>query len=154
MEFDAFMRSLSGRCQAANVPAVSPETGDFLAALARRHGSRRILEIGTAHGYSTLRLADAMGEEGRVITLEFSAPSYEAACGYFAESGIGHRIEPIFGNALAIIADLPLDELFDAAFVDGEKKRTVEFLSAVWPLVRPGGWIAVDDAIKFRWKME
>lgn len=43
---------------------------------------------------------------------------------------------------------------FDAAFVDGEKRSTVPFLRAVWPLVRPGGWIVVDDAIKFRWKME
>lgn len=60
MDFAEFMRELSRACLAANVPAVSPETGAYLADLARRHGTRHILEIGTAHGYSTLCLAHAM----------------------------------------------------------------------------------------------
>lgn len=153
MNFEAYMRELSRACRELDVPAVSPETGDYLAGLAVSHGSREILEIGTAHGYSTLRLAHAVGEGGRIFTIEFSTPSYERALANIAGSGLGHRIEAVFGEALGIIATFPADTVFDAVFVDGEKRRTVDCLRAVWPLVRPGGWVAVDDAVKFRWKM-
>lgn len=59
MEFEDFMASLYRQCRERDVPAVSPETGEFIAGLVRSHGSRDILEIGTAHGYSTLCLAHA-----------------------------------------------------------------------------------------------
>ncbi|HRI35873.1 MAG TPA: class I SAM-dependent methyltransferase [bacterium] len=148
------MTDVLDACRSSDVPAISCETGDFLAGLVRGHGSRDTLEIGTAHGYSTLRLAHAIGENGRILTIEFSRPSYEAAREYFARSGLSGRIEAVFADALVHLQAMPTNRTFDSVFVDGEKRRTVEFLDAVWPRIRPGGWIAVDDAIKFRWKMD
>ncbi len=82
----AFLGLLKSRNLSASVPSISLETGEFLAGLVRKHSTMSLLELGTAHGYSTITFAAVMSEVGakaedspRIVTVDFSKPSYDAA---------------------------------------------------------------------------
>jgi len=128
---------------AAGLPAiaVSPPQGKLLHLLARVHGARRILEVGTLGGYSTIWLARALGEDGRVVTLELD-PGYAATARANVErAGLAGLIEIRVGDAheslAALIAEAP--EPFDMVFIDADKQSTPEYFTAALELSRPGG---------------
>jgi len=114
---------------AADLPAisVSASQGAMLQLLVLAQGSRRILEVGTLGGYSTLWLARALPPEGRVVTLELESHHAEVARRNFARAGIAAGIEVLVGPALDTLARLRAQrvEPFDFVFIDADKRKAV-----------------------------
>jgi predicted O-methyltransferase YrrM len=133
---------------AARLPAidVSPLQGKLLHILARTAGARRILEIGTLGGYSTIWLARALPEDGRLVTLEAEARHAEVARANLARAGLADRVEVLTGRALD---SLPaLQGPFDFIFVDADKRGNPDYLAWALRLSRPGSVIAFDNVIR------
>ena len=119
--------------------------GHFLKMLVRLTGARRILEIGMFTGYSALMMAEALPDDGRLITCDVNPRAEEVARRYFAESLHGQKIEIRIGPALETIATLagPLDMVF----IDADKTNYLNYYEACLPLLRPGGLIAADNVL-------
>ncbi len=154
-----FLSDLKARNLASNVPSVSESTARFLFESVRKSGATRILELGTAHGYSTVWLALAAtenaaegGEAPSVTTVDFSKPSFEAAVANVREAGFSNAVEHVFADALEYLPMIS-DRRFGFVFLDAEKRSTARLFDLAWPLLEPGGIMVVDDVVKFRAKM-
>ena len=126
---------------------ITPDTGRFLYQLVRFGNARRILEVGTSNGYSTLWLAAAADDiDGRVISLDIEADKQTAARAQLAAAGLDHCVTLFRVDASAWIAAAP-DDAFDLLFLDADRSR----YAGDWPhlqrLLRRGGLIVVDNAI-------
>ena len=117
----------------------------FLKLLARLVGARRILEIGTFGGYSALSMAEALPEEGTLVTCEMDPIAIAFARKYFSESPLGKKITLLEGPALEAIKTLTGP--FDMAFIDADKENYSNYYEAILPLIRQGGLIAVDNVL-------
>ncbi|HEY4896325.1 MAG TPA: O-methyltransferase [Solirubrobacteraceae bacterium] len=141
------------RCsESAGLPriAVSPPQGKMLHLLARIHGARRILEVGTLGGYSTIWLARALPAGGHLVTLELD-PGYAAvARENIARAGLEELIDLRVAPALDSLAALAGEggEPFDLTFIDADKKTTPEYFEAAIGLSRPGAVIVVDNVVR------
>jgi len=133
---------------AAGLPPmqVSPSQGKLLMLLARLHGARRILEIGTLGGYSTIWLARALPEGGRVVTLEADPRYAEVARANVARAGLSDVVEVRVGPALATLAGL--DGPFDFVFIDADKANNPPYLEWSLKLSRPGSVIVADNVVR------
>jgi predicted O-methyltransferase YrrM len=126
--------------------AVSPQQGKFLSLLAGALQARRILEIGTLGGFSTIWLARGAGPEGRVTTLEYEPKHAEVARGNLQNAGVGDRVEVLVGAALDTLPTLTGP--FDLVFIDADKENYVGYLDWAVKLTRPGSVIVVDNVIR------
>ncbi len=145
---DAALDAALAANAAARLPAidVSPLQGKLLHILARIAGARRILEIGTLGGYSTIWLARALPEDGRLVTLEAEARHAEVARANIARAGLADRVEVLTGRALD---GLPaLQGPFDFIFVDADKRGNPDYLAWALRLSRPGTVIVFDNVIR------
>ncbi len=125
---------------------VSPLQGKLLHLLAKMHGARRILEIGTMGGYSTIWLARALPEDGRLVTLEINEEYAQVARANIAAAGLADRVEIRVGPALET---LPLLEgPFDLTFIDADKPNNPAYLEWTLRLSRPGSVIIGDNVIR------
>ena len=149
---DAMLDGAVARSRAAEMPEIqiSAGQGKLLYLLAKLIGARRILELGTLAGYSTIWLARALPPGGRVVTMEFSAAHAEVARQNFAAAGLVDRIEVIVGAALESLPGLVArrEPLFDMVFIDADKNNYPAYLDLVVPLTRPGGLILADNVIR------
>ncbi len=134
---------------AAGLPqiAVSAQQGKFLSLLAGAIGARRILEVGTLGGFSTIWLARGAGPEGRVVTLEYEPKHAEVARSNLQRAGVGDRVEVIVGAALDTLPTLTGDP-FDLVFIDADKENNAAYLEWAVRLARPGSIILVDNVIR------
>ncbi|OBG33802.1 O-methyltransferase [Mycobacterium sp. E3198] len=134
---------------AAGLPqiAVSAQQGKFLSLLAGAIGARRILEIGTLGGFSTIWLARGAGPDGRVVTLEYEPKHAEVARSNLQRAGVGDRVEVIVGAALDTLPTLGGDP-FDLVFIDADKENNAAYLEWAVRLARPGSVILVDNVIR------
>jgi len=119
--------------------------GRFLKMLVAISGARRILEIGTFTGYSALAMAEAMPDDGRIITCEISDEHAAVARLHIAESVYAARIEVRVGPALDTIASL--DGAFDMAFIDADKPAYGAYYEAVLPRLSERGFICIDNVL-------
>ncbi|HEV7470523.1 MAG: methyltransferase [Pseudonocardia sp.] len=135
---------------AAGLPPidVSPTQGKFLHLLARVSGARRVLEIGTLGGYSTIWLARGLPEGGRLVTLERSPAHAAVARANLARAGLGGVVEVREGAALDLLPALVDSEPFDLVFVDADKEANTEYLDWAVRLTRPGATIVVDNVVR------
>ena len=117
----------------------------LLKLLARLVGARRILEIGTFGGYSALSMAEALPQEGALVTCEMDPVAIAFAQKYFSQSPHGKKITLLEGPALDSIKTLP--GTFDMAFIDADKVNYCNYYEAILPLIRQGGLIAVDNVL-------
>ncbi len=117
----------------------------LLKLLARLVGARRILEIGTFGGYSALSMAEALPEDGTLVTCEVDPVAIAFARKYFSKSLHGRKITQLEGPALKSIKTL--EGSFDMAFIDADKENYSNYYEAVFPLIRKGGLIAVDNVL-------
>ena len=103
--------------------------GKLLQLLAQSIGARRILEIGTLGGYSTIWLARAVAPSGRVVTLELNSAFAEVARSNLGRAGLGERVEVLVGPALETLPLLAAEasEPFDLIFIDADKESTAEY---------------------------
>jgi predicted O-methyltransferase YrrM len=136
----------------AGLPAinVAPNQGKLLHLFARIRGARRILEIGTLGGYSTIWLARALPPDGRLITLELDPKHAEVARANFARAGISARVELRVGRALDTLPKLAAEGLepFDLIFIDADKASIPDYFTWALKLSRAGTVILVDNVIR------
>ncbi len=137
---------------AAGMPAieVSAQHGKLLFLLATAMHATRVLEIGTLAGYSTINLARAVGDGGRVVTLEYEPKHAEVARVNLARAGVGDRVEVIVGTALDTLPRLAeRGEPFDLIFIDADKENNVNYVEWAITLGRRGSIIVVDNIARF-----
>jgi predicted O-methyltransferase YrrM len=134
---------------AAGLPhiAVSYQQGKFLSLLAGAIQARRILEIGTLGGFSTIWLARGAGPQGRVVTLEYEPKHAEVARANLERAGVGDRVEIKVGAALDTLPTVT-DGPFDLVFIDADKDNYVGYLEWAIRLARPGAIIVADNVIR------
>jgi len=137
---------------AAGLPAidVSPLQGKFLHLIARAIGARRILEIGTLGGYSTIWLAKAVGEAGRVVSLEFQPRYAEVARSNLERAALDDRVEIRVGPALDLLPEIEEEKIgpFDLVFIDADKANQDAYLIWALRLSRPGTLIIGDNVVR------
>jgi caffeoyl-CoA O-methyltransferase len=119
--------------------------GRFLGALVRSTGAKRILELGTFTGYSSISMALALPDDGRLITCDVNAETTEVAQRYATEAGVIDRIEYRTGPALDTIAQL--DGEFDLVFIDADKLNYLNYYEATLPKLAPRGLMILDNTL-------
>jgi predicted O-methyltransferase YrrM len=135
---------------AANLPAISVSAaqGKFLHILAKIGGARRILEIGTLGGYSTIWLARALPAGGRLITLEFDPKHADVARSNLANAGLSGVVDIRVGRAIDALPKLADGNPFDLIFIDADKPSTPDYFDWALKLSRPGSVIVVDNVVR------
>ena len=133
---------------AAGLPPIeiSPQSARLLLLLTRMCGARRVLEIGTLGGYSTICLARAVGAEGSVVTLEYEPRHAEVARKNLQRAGVADRVEIVVGAALDTLPGLTGD--FDLVFIDADKENNCAYVRWAIELGRPGTVIVVDNTVR------
>jgi predicted O-methyltransferase YrrM len=138
--------------EAAGLPAigVAPNQGKMLGFLARMQGARRVLEIGTLGGYSTIWLARALPADGRLITLEVDPKHAGVARRTIDGAGLADVVEVILGPALETLPKLAAEGVgpFDLIFIDADKPSNAEYFTWAVELSRPGTLIIVDNVVR------
>jgi predicted O-methyltransferase YrrM len=148
---DAALIAARESAKAADMPPieVSAQHGALLRLLTTISGARRVLEIGTLAGYSTINLARGVGADGSVVTLEFASTHAEVARANLARAGVGDRVEVIVGAALDSLPTLAdRGEVFDLVFIDADKENNVAYVEWAIRLGRPGTVIVVDNVTR------
>jgi predicted O-methyltransferase YrrM len=137
---------------AAGLPAinVSPTQGKLLHLLARVHGARTILEVGTLGGYSTIWLARALPPGGRLVTLESDPKHADVARTNIERAGLADAVELRLGPALETLPQLAAENRgpFDLTFIDADKPSTPEYFAWALKLSRRGSLIVVDNVVR------
>jgi caffeoyl-CoA O-methyltransferase len=119
--------------------------GQFLARLVRVSGAKKILELGTFTGYSSIAMASALPSDGRIITCDVDPDATAIARRYMDESGFGDRIEIRLGPALETIQTL--EGPFDIVFIDADKPNYKAYYEAVLPLLAENGLVIADNVL-------
>lgn len=145
---DPVLRAALADSDAAGLPAieVSPQAAQLLGLLVRIAGARRVLEIGTLGGYSTICLARAVGPEGSVVTLEYERRHAEVAAVNLARAGVADRVKIVVGTALDTLPTLTGE--FDFVFIDADKENNSAYVQWAIDLGHPGTVIVVDNIIR------
>ena len=130
---------------ARGLPLVDAEVGALLRVLATSIGASRILEIGTAIGYSGIWLAQALPADGMLVTMELDEGRASEARDNFARAGVGSRVSVVVGDAQLKIAKVAGP--FDLIFQDGAKKLYSPLLDRLVGLLRPGGLLITDNVL-------
>ncbi len=129
---------------------ISPEQGAFMQMLAHLTGAMRCIEVGVFTGYSSLAVALALPEDGRIEAFDISEEWTARAREYWAEAGVAHKIDLHIGPAAEGLAQL-LDDgkagQYDFAFIDADKTGYDAYYEACLKLLRPGGLIAIDNVL-------
>ena len=149
---DPILDAVMAANRAAELPAidVAPNQGKLLQLLAQLAGARRILEIGTLGGYSTIWLARALPTDGRLITLEFNPKHAEIARANIECAGLTQTVEIRVGAALDALPKLQNEssEPFDLIFIDADKPNNSEYVRWALKLSRPGSLIIIDNVVR------
>ena len=149
---DPVLDSALRASEAAGLPQinVAPNQGKLLQLLAQMQGARKILEIGTLGGYSTIWLARALPEDGHLITLEAQPAHAAVAKANIARAGLSERVDVRVGSALDTLPGLIQENLapFDLIFIDADKPSTADYLAWALKLSRPGTAIICDNVVR------
>lgn len=149
----AVMREQEELAGREDIPIVHWETGRLLATLVAALGTRRVLEVGTAIGYSTLHMAEALPPGGRIVTLERDPQRIAQAAGFLDRAGVAGRVEIVAGDARETIPDLagslPGDTSpdFDLVFLDATKGEYLAYLDLALPLMTASCLLVVDNCL-------
>ncbi|WP_307806801.1 O-methyltransferase [Streptomyces sp. FH025] len=129
---------------------VSPNQGKLLALLCQMAGAKRVLEFGTLAGYSTVWLARAGGDQGRVTSLELEEHNADIARANLEQAAVADRVDVIVGPAAASARQLVKDgvEPYDFVFIDAYKPSNPEYLKLSLALTRPGSVIVIDNVVR------
>lgn len=143
------LREETGMLEKAGMQ-ISPEQGQFMNLLVGLMGARTALEIGTFTGYSTLCVASALPEDGRLIAIDIDEEWPSFGRRYWAEAGVAHKIEFRAGPASETLSRLIAEGMegdFDFVFIDADKRGLDDYYEKSLRLVRSGGLIAVDNTL-------
>ncbi|MBE7048094.1 MAG: O-methyltransferase [Ruminococcaceae bacterium] len=142
---DGFLRDIETLCRAENIPAAVRTTARLLYVLVGIHHPKRILEIGTAAGYSALTMYQAAGGNVQIVTIEKDEERFLLARQHMRQYGALGSIKPICGDAEEIITTL--EESFDMVFIDAAKGASRHYFDAVLPKVISGGLVITDNVL-------
>ncbi len=138
--------------EAANLPSidVAPNQGKLLYLLARMQGAKRILEIGTLGGYSTIWLAKALPPDGRIVTLEVNPKHAAVASANLSAAGFGSEVDLRIGPALESLAKIEAENAgpFDFIFIDADKPNNTAYLHWALRFSRAGTVIVADNVVR------
>jgi len=152
MKSDAALDAALEENRKANLPAidVTPLQGKFLELLARISGARKILELGTLGGYSTIWLARALPEGGQLVTLELEPLHAEVASANLQRAGMMNRVDLRVGRAVDTLKALEAEGAgpFDLIFIDADKSGYPEYLEWALKLSRAGTVIVADNVVR------
>jgi caffeoyl-CoA O-methyltransferase len=129
---------------------ISPEQGQFMGLLARLMGARRCLEIGVFTGYSSLALALALPDDGRIVACDVSDRWTSVARRYWAAAGVAHKIDLRLATAMETLGHLLATGeggSFDFVFIDADKENYVGYYERSLELLRPGGLVLADNSL-------
>ena len=129
---------------------VSPEQGQFLALLARLAGARQTLEVGVFTGYSSLCVASALPDDGKIIACDVNDEWTKVARRYWKEAAVDRKIDLHLRPALETLRQLLAEgrhNSFDFAFIDADKPNYQVYYETVLKLIRPGGLIVADNVL-------
>jgi predicted O-methyltransferase YrrM len=142
---DAVLDDITQKNVERSLPLVDPEVGALLRVLALTVGATRILEIGTAVGYSGIWLAGALQPGGMLLTMEMNEQRAQEARNNFARAGVADRVSVIVGDAQLKLAKV--SGPFDLVFQDGDKRLYTPMLDRLVSLLRPGGLLVTDNVL-------
>ncbi len=129
---------------------IAPEQGQFMALLARLMGARRCIEVGTFTGYSSLVVALALPDDGRIVACDVNPEWTAIARQFWREAGVAHKIDLRLQPAARTLAELATaggTNQFDFAFIDADKTGYVGYYEQLLALLRPGGLIVADNTL-------
>ena len=142
---DPVLEEVARAGEAARLPLIDAEVGGLLRVLATSIGATRILEIGTAIGYSGIWLAGALPASGMLLTIERDVERAQLAREHFARAGLANRVSVLLGDAQRMLAKVAGP--FDLIFQDGDKAFYEPALNRLVELLRPGGLLVTDNVL-------
>ena len=142
---DPLLAEIEAQAAARSIPIVGPAVGRLLAQLVMLTGARRVFELGSAIGYSTIWFARAAGHGAEIHYSDGSEANAREAAGYFARAGLTDRIRPHVGDALSALAATPGE--FDLIFNDVDKDGYPAVLEAAPARLRKGGLLVTDNTL-------
>jgi predicted O-methyltransferase YrrM len=147
---DALRRAVSSAVDAGMPPIeVTPNAGKFLKLLVQISGARRVLEIGTLAGFSSIWMAQGLPDGGKLVTCEYLTKHAEIARANVEAAGLADKVEVRVGAALDTLAALQSEgqEPFDFVFIDADKEHDADYLDWAVRLGRPGTTVVLDNAV-------
>lgn len=149
---DDALRAARAACEAAGLPDISVSAcqGQMLGVLARTVNARRVLEIGTLGGYSTITFARVVGADGQVVSLEADPHHAEVAKKNLDNAGVGAQATVLIGKALETLPEVADSHTgpFDFVFIDADKPNIPAYFDWALKLTRVGGLIVVDNVVR------
>lgn len=136
----------------ASIMQISPDQGQFMALLVKLLGAKKTLDIGVFTGYSSLVVALALPESGKVIACDRDPIATAIARRYWESAGVAHKIDLHLAPALDTLDRLIADGesgSFDFAFIDADKRNYSNYYERALTLLRPGGMVAIDNVLWF-----
>lgn len=136
----------------ASIMQISPDQGQFMALLIKLLGATKTLDIGVFTGYSSLVVALALPETGKVIACDRDPQATAIARRYWQEAGVAHKIDLHLAPALETLDNLIAEgqtSSFDFAFIDADKRNYPNYYERALTLLRPGGIVAIDNVLWF-----
>lgn len=124
---------------------IGPLEAGFLKFLIRSLRVEKILEVGTYTGFSSLIMAEALPENGKVVTLDINEETTELAKNYWARGGVEHKVESHVGEAINILPSLDKD--FDLVFIDADKTNYVNYYEKALEMTKESGVILIDNCL-------
>ncbi|WP_174613890.1 O-methyltransferase [Virgibacillus ihumii] len=143
---DEWVRDLAAEAKADRVPIMDPVGMNFVMQLIRLTKPQRILEVGTAIGYSAMRMVEA-NPYASIITIEHDKVRYNQAFNNIHKMEMEHNIEVIHGDASEVIPTLAAEESFDMVFIDAAKGQYKRFFELAAPLLSDNGFILSDNVL-------
>lgn len=147
-----FLKSLKEYGREQNIPQITEKNAQFICFLIRLKKASSILEIGTAHGYSTIYLADSIQDQKnpRFVGIDISLPSYKVALENIKQQKLDSFVRLYWGNALEVLPTI--QKKFDVVFIDAQKSLYLDFWKKIQPHLKEDSLIIFDDILKFREK--
>jgi predicted O-methyltransferase YrrM len=144
-ERDEVLAEMEALARLERIPIVEWETGRLLATLVAALRPHRVLEVGTAIGYSTLHMARELGPDARIVTLERDPERMSQALAFWARGGVADRIELVAGDALESLGRL--GGPFDLVFLDASKTEIDRYLERLDGRLTPHALLVVDNLL-------
>lgn len=146
---DKFLETLRSEAIAAGIPeiCISPEQCKFLQVFIKSSRVKKIVEVGTLAGYSSIVMARALPEDGKIFTIEIDPLRAEFAQEQIRKAGLENKVEVLVGSGVDILERRLQNEKFDFAFIDADKFSYVKYMQLILPLMNQGGVIAGDNSL-------
>lgn len=150
LKADPVLEAALADSEAAELPAinVTPVQGKLLHMLVKMNGAKNVLEIGTLGGYSTIWMARALPEGGKLTTIEYEKKHAEVAAKNVERAGLSDRVEIINSSAIEALPSLISKAPFDLFFIDADKESTAAYFAWAMKLSHPGTVIIVDNVVR------